>query len=308
MTLQQWNTIKAVSKAKSASKIPPWKVSKLFSSQAQRENTIGTHKSDAGPHEHIFPDFFKYGVRFDPDPSEHNIYRTITISGLPIDMTISTLLEKVRGGLVVDAKLLNIKEIAGSKTALITFFHEHSALAYEEYAESHPRLFNNSSVEVKTLSTPTWPLSVSLRKAIEEHKHTRCLEVYNFPKHISQEKFRNDIRVCPQMNGDRIEYMAQREDGVLELRFSSIDYAGQGFAMFTCFRGYKRCKAIFVQDPCAMPLETLDQGLDGQAKVSKEVCLEPKYVPTEEETGRLVKVEWESEPKVSRGRGVEVEQ
>lgn len=57
MTLQQWNTVKAVSKAKSASKIPPWKVSKLFSSQAQRENTIGTHKSDAGPHEHIFPDF-----------------------------------------------------------------------------------------------------------------------------------------------------------------------------------------------------------------------------------------------------------
>ena len=175
-----------------------------------------------------------------------------------LDMTISTLLEKVRGGLVVDAKLLNIKEIAGSKTALITFFHEYSALAYEEYAESHPRLFNNPSVEVKTLSTPTWPLSICLRKAIEEHKHTRCLEVYNFPKHISQEKFRNDICICPQMNGDRIEYMAKREDGVLELRFSSIDYAGQGFGMFTCFRDYKRCKAVFVQDPCAMPLETLD--------------------------------------------------
>ena len=266
------------------------------------------HKSDAGPHEHMVPNIFKYGVRFDPDPSEHNIYRTITINGLPLDMTISTLLGKVRGGLVVDAKLLNIKEISGSKAALITFFHEHSALAYEEYAESHPRLFNNPSVEVKTLSTPTWPLSFSLRKAIEEHKYTRCLEVYNFPKHISQEKFRNDIRICPQMNGDRIEYMAKREDGVLELRFSSIDYAGQGFGMFTCFRDYKRCKAIFVQDPCAMPLETLDQGLDGQAKVSKEVSSEPEYVPTEEETGRLTKVEWESEPEISRGRGVEVEQ
>ena len=256
----------------------------------------------------MVPDIFKYGVRFDPDPSEHNIYRTITISGLPLDMTISTLLEKVRGDLVVDAKLLNIKEIAGSKTALITFFHEHSALAYEEYAESHPRLFNNPSVEVKILSTPTWPLSISLRKAIEEHKHTRCLEVYNFPKHISQEKFRNDIRICPQMNGDRIEYIAKREDGVLELRFSSIDYAGQGFGMFTCFRDYKRCKAIFVQDPCAMPLETLDQGLDGQAKVSEEVSSEPEYVPTQEETGRLTKVEWEREPEISRGRGVEVEQ
>ena len=94
-------------------------------------------------------------VRFNPDPSEHNIYRTITISGLPLNITISMLLEKVQGGLVVDTKLLNIKEITGSKTALITFFHKYSALTYKEYTESYPHLFNNPSVEVKTLSTPT---------------------------------------------------------------------------------------------------------------------------------------------------------
>ena len=34
VALQQWNTVKAVSEAKSASEIPSWKVSKLFSSQA----------------------------------------------------------------------------------------------------------------------------------------------------------------------------------------------------------------------------------------------------------------------------------
>ena len=94
-------------------------------------------------------------VRFNPDPSKHNIYRTITISGLLLNIIISTLLEKVQGGLVVNIKLLNIKEITSSKTTLITFFYKYSALAYKEYTESYPRLFNNPSVEVKTLSTPT---------------------------------------------------------------------------------------------------------------------------------------------------------
>ena len=60
------------------------------------------------------------------------------------------------------------------------------------------------------------------------------------------------------MNGNRIKYIAKRKDGVLELRFSSINYASQGFGIFTYFRDYKRCKAVFVQDPYTIPLETLD--------------------------------------------------
>ena len=61
----------------------------------------------------------------------------------------------MRGGLVINIKLLNIKEIAGSKTTLITFFYKYLILTYKEYTKSYLYLFNNPSVKVKTLSTPT---------------------------------------------------------------------------------------------------------------------------------------------------------
>ena len=60
----------------------------------------------------------------------------------------------MRGGLVINIKLLNIKEITSSKTTLITFFYKYLVFTYKEYTKSYLYLFNNSLVKVKTLSTP----------------------------------------------------------------------------------------------------------------------------------------------------------
>jgi len=239
---------------------PLWKASRVFSSEERRKETVERHKRNVGPSEHCYPEFFKYGIRFEPDKDERDVYRTILITELPTDTTMHQVLEKLAGGAIVDAKLLDTMKVTGSMSALINFLHEHAAMEYQEYAHSHPVMINNQLANVKALSTPTWPIAANLKAAINDHHHIRCLEVLNFPRQqVSELKLRSDIRVHAQVKGDRVEHINVRKDGVLELHFSSITYAGQGYGMFTSFRLYKGCKTRFVADPCARPVEALDQ-------------------------------------------------
>lgn len=251
------------------------------------------------------PDLLKYGVRFKPDPSERNIYRTILVQGLSSDTTMHQLLQRIRGGKVVDAKLLETSKLIGSISALIVFLHEHAAMAYEEYARSSPLTINNQLVSVKVLNSPTFPTRTGLKKAIEDLQHTRCLEIHNFPRHVSESQLRLDLRVSAHMKGDRVEHLKMRKDRILELHFPSIDYAGQGFGMFTTYRRYKGCKALFVPDPCAQPLETFVRRSTCGTGI-KAACYELESRAIEGSDG-LSKIEPESEPELRRGRGLEEE-
>ena len=237
---------------------PSWKVNSVSSTDNSQERSEAVPKRGMGPAKYRYPELFKYGIRYMPDEEERNIYRTILISNLPADITIHQLLEKVRGGIVVDAKLMDTMKLLGGNSALIIFLHEHAALDYEEHAKCHPIFFHDSLANVRMVSTPTWPIDPGLRDAIDNHQHTRCLEVHNFPRRqITESRLRNDLQMSAQMNGNRIEHLKLRSDNVLEISLTSIDYAGIAFGMFTTFRCYRNCKTRFVADPCAQPLESL---------------------------------------------------
>ena len=224
------------------------------------------HKRSAGSQDFAFPDMFKYGICYTPGSSVRDIYRTISISGLPSTITMNASLKKVRGGMIVSAILLDTTTITGSHTALVTFLHEHSAVLFKDYAVQHPAKFSGHGVKVELLSKPTWPMPISLRKAIYEHGHTRCLHVHYFPCNISPEDLRRDLCVYPAMRSDRIESMDLRGDNVLELQFKSIGEAGKAYRFLTTRRNYQQCKVEFAPDPCAQPLESLA----GQADLSFE--------------------------------------
>lgn len=236
---------------------PLWKVSTIFPSEKLRNETIKIHKHEVGSSGLKFPDLFKYGLRFNPSASIPNVYRTVLFKGLSTDTTLAQLLEHVRGGTVIDAKLLDTEKITGNNTALVVFFCENEALACEDYSKTHPIVVNNQAILVNALPTPTYPMSLNLRTAVEDYRHTRCLEIYNYPRHVPLAALRADLRICPQMEGDRIVHVDMRKDGVLEIHFSAINYAGQAFAMFTSFRLYRGCKAYFMEDPCSQPVESL---------------------------------------------------
>lgn len=236
---------------------PLWKVRGLFRSPSQRDCAIKLHKREAGSNERIFPDLFKYGVRFQPEQDEDNIYRTVVVQGLSPDTTMHQLLQKVRGGRVVDAKLLETSKLLGTNSALIVFLHEHAAMAYEDYARTETLMINNRYVNVKIVDTPTYPTSIPLKKSMENHHHTRCLEVHNYPHQVSEFQLRVDLGVESHGKDSRVEHLRLSSDGVLELHSSSVYYAGRAFGMFSTFHQYKRCKVYFVSDPCAQPVESL---------------------------------------------------
>lgn len=232
----------------------------IFTTLAERDNAISINRREAGAKDLAFPDLFRYGIRYDPHPTEQDVYRTVVIGDLPVAITLEALLQKVRGGSVISAKLCDTLSITGSYTALVTFIRESAASGYEDFAALHPVHFGGQVAKVSMLSTPTWPLTMRLRTAIFDHHHTRCLEVPNFPRHISPLSLRRDLRVCSSTEYDMIEHLAMRDDNVLELRFCSINAAGKAFGILTSYRTYSQCQVKFSSDPCDLPLKTmLDQ-------------------------------------------------
>ena len=238
-----------------------WIGSDIFASTFERERAIRNHQQRTGSQDLRFPDFFRYGLHFDLDRARHNVYRTVLVSGLPSTVTMTSLLEHVRGGLVIEAKLLNTESITGHKTAWIVFQREATARAFVNYAKQATITFKGKAVTVTILQTPTWPISLMLQNSISNFKHTRCLEVHKFPHElISPPALRRELRICHALAWDAIEHVAKRDDGVVELRFSSIKYAGQAFGILTKHSKFRRCMTRFVSDPCAQPLPfTVDQ-------------------------------------------------
>lgn len=293
-------------KVKSATE-PRFTIKEIFSSSRERESAASIHRQSGGPTELRYPDLFKYDIHFTPPKSERDVYRTVIVSNLSPNISLGTLLAQVRGGMLIDAKLLDTVKITGKKSALITFLHEHAAMAFQDHAEDNPVVINGVAANVRVVSTPTWPIRIPLRKAIFDHHHTRCLMVYNFPwKLISNQRLRNDLAVCMEMNTDRLTHLKKREDDFLELHFSSVDWAGHAYGMLSTYKAYQDCTAYFTPDPCAWPLETPEGHL--MASILAETVTESITAPDAESTavdqsGRLAKVEWDKDSEVCRGRG-----
>lgn len=234
-----------------------WNTSRMFDSTNKRENAIELNRRNAGSTDWNFPDFFRHGLSFCPDIHDRDVYRTILISGLPPSVTMNMVLDQVRGGFVVDAKLLGTTSLIGSKSALVVFLREHAAMAYVEFSGNHPIIINKSRAHITLVDTPTWPIPLRTRKAIFDHHHTRCFQVHDMPRDITPAEVRSKLKISPSLNISRVVRMTMRDTGVLELQSSSVDAAGSASAVFTCFRRYRQCSVRFITDPCAQPLETL---------------------------------------------------
>ncbi|KAI4113739.1 MAG: hypothetical protein LQ345_005343, partial [Seirophora villosa] len=236
---------------------PKWSAELSAVSASEREDAIFIHKRCAGATDYLFPDYFRYGIRFRPDPTETDIYRTILVDNLPAGVTVSALLQKIKGGAIQSVKSLDTTSITGRLSALITFVHEKGARAALDHQAQRrgaapPLEFAGVRARVTLLPTPTYPMCKKLQTAITKHAHTRCLAVTNFPRTaVAPADLERDLRVYPAMTTHRIVERKMRADGVLELGFASVDYAGWAFALLTRWHRYRGCKVTFTADPCA---------------------------------------------------------
>lgn len=202
-----------------------------------------------------FPEFLQNGLQFNPPPGSWNVFRTLVISNLPQAATMTELLDKIRGGVVVDAKLLDTSSITGGKTALVTFLHEQAAKALQTYVKEHPITIGNRLAHVSVVQTPTWPIPPNYETALLNGGGTRCLEVRKYPRHISPRDLRRHLHLRSVITWDRIECMALRDDGALAVRFESTASAADARGVFTTHPAFRGCAVRFAPDPCAQPLE-----------------------------------------------------
>lgn len=194
------------------------------------------------------PEFFRYGIRYIPRPIDHNVLRTVLINGLPDNTTALDLLQKVRGGLVLNAQLVQVP--TKGKAALITFLDESAATAYAGFAAKHPIKIHSMTLRVRSLSTPTWPTPHSTLELVTNAKTTRCFEIPNMRKGATLSGVQEVLKF-PGMTTNGLEYSRIRNETTLQLRFTSIQYAIQAYEM------YHACARRWLPDPCAQPVETL---------------------------------------------------
>ncbi|KAI9809381.1 MAG: hypothetical protein M1827_006893 [Pycnora praestabilis] len=237
--------------------INSWDATKPFATLIERKTAIHINRGTAGTEDRLFPDFFRFGVRYVPMHGEPEALRTVLLDNLPNGISTTDILKKVRGGLIISAKLMNTISITGSMSAMITFLYASSAFEYVKFIQQHPLTFYDQTARIEHISTPTWPMSIALRKAIYTYKHTRCLEIHDFPYYIAKKSLKRDLRVCNDLDLDMIESLELDGKATLCIRFSAIQYAGQGFSILSSYHTYRNLKVHFGPDPCALPLETL---------------------------------------------------
>ncbi|KAL8653053.1 MAG: hypothetical protein Q9226_004003 [Calogaya cf. arnoldii] len=244
--------------------LPKWSVLPYMMAVVERANAIMLHHRGAAGKEQDFPGFFKFGIRFRPNSTIGNVFRTVVVDNLPPKFAISTLLLLIKGGAVLDAKLLNTIGIHGRSSALITFVREQAAKAFEDQALVKPFFFDGLQARVVLLPTPTWPMASALQIGVLQHGHTRCLQVQNFPRSIKPAELEKDLKMCRSLTSHSIEAKRLRSDDVLELRFTSIKYAEIAWGIFTSkvLGRYRQCTCKFMPDPCAQPWEEVTQVLN----------------------------------------------
>ena len=284
-----------------------------FTLDPEHQEAYANHRRRIGSSGLLTPDFYRYGIRYTPDKEMEDTYRTILMTGLQQTATISDVLNKVRGGLIVDAKLLNTTALQYSKTALVTFLHSSSATSYHTFTDKHKIIIKNTIPQVTLVRTPTYPVPINILKAITAHKKTRCFALHNFPSNISAATVRQDL-CFKDMTVNGLESARVIDKGVLELRFTSIRHACQAEHLLTSCGRYKGCVLKTLPDPCEGPLEECAGGLekdeftvaDEDFTVSKLLGLEGSSA--DDSAGRLSTSEETSEEAEHRkGRGFEGE-
>lgn len=197
--------------------------------------------------------FLGLWVQYKPGATTQNLHRKVVISGLKSSCSLSEILDQVYDGLIVEAILVNTINITGTKSAIISFFEERSAVAYTDYVSNHLCEIEGKKITARLISTPSWPLSLALKQAIRGKNHTRCLEIQNFPRNISSIMLRDDLEIEHATTLDTIEHMEIASNSTARLRFGSVRAAQQASDHLSSHLKYRGCRLGYATDPCTLP-------------------------------------------------------
>lgn len=203
--------------------------------------------------------FFRYGIQYAPSETDSNYMRRIIISNLPRDIVLKDVLAQVRGGVIVNANLLDTQRLTGGMTVMIQFMREESVKEYLAYTKDHPIHFGSCAqkAEFELVNTPTWPLETGLHPFIISQKQTRCLAIPDFPEDLCAATLERHIAGHYGFRSSSLVDIYTDEQGTLHLEFSSMVDAHFAYSILTQSQLYSELKPIFTLDPCARAIEKL---------------------------------------------------
>lgn len=185
------------------------------------------------------------------------MHRTVIIENLPFETTVADIANKVRGGLVVSIQILDTSKIVNSRTAMVIFFHGQAATNYVDFSSRNQILVGDRKVVITLLTSPTWPMSLDFIAGVRDYKHTRCLVVYQFPRHISDNALKNALCLAECQNSHGIVTIDEINQGSVHVSFYSIEAAHSAFKYLGTSDIFQGCRVFFAPDPCAERVEAL---------------------------------------------------
>lgn len=197
---------------------------------------------------------FQHGLVFLPDEEEENIFRTVTITGIPRQVNMATVLSPVCGGPLYSVQLLRTAHLTGSHTAIVTFLYEEDAHDFIQTASVKNVTYFGNRAKVSLVRTPTYPIPKPLKHFIFKNGHTRCLSISQASDPYTAADLLASLLAWNNVFGNLLESIQELDSGAtFHIRFHSIRAAGQAFFALNQDEDYRDCEIKFVPDPCDRP-------------------------------------------------------
>lgn len=231
----------------------------LYEDEQERGGVLRTHMKSCDQDDHLFPAISKREIAYVPAAGDVKFLRTIHICNLPASITLRDILNRVRGGDVLSAILLNTIKVLGSMSARIVFRDEKAAEEYVSWTKVQPICFPAEDGEeimipaiVELINTPTFPGFRDQHGGI-----TRCLSIPNIPTRIRLRQMEQDLIGYPPIRADGLVEWFLDENQTLHLQFSSTGNAEQAFGILARLPIYRGCDIQRAEDPCSGPIQEL---------------------------------------------------
>ena len=195
-------------------------------------------------------------IRWTPPPGHRHVFRTVLITDLPADLTETEIFDHIAGGVLISLNLIPSLGQQG-KTAIVQFFRDDCAEDFVSFRHDCPLTFDDKPVAINLVQTPTWPIARPIIIAIERHGLTRCLAVYTFPRHVSNDKLKSSLCEVGYRDSHGLVRISEDEFGILHLEFKSIRAAVAAFTKLTTYSLFTGCDVSYATDPCDRPVHTL---------------------------------------------------
>lgn len=164
--------------------------------------------------------FWQHPVRYMPETTDTNLYRTAMIDFLPLNTTIKDVLGLIRGGTLESIQLFPpIGNSTDFKTARVVFNYEIPAMELQLYWMKNGMKVHGQSIRVLVVNEATYPKTRELEKYVFERHYTRLLLIDNVKESI--------ISLLPEVLHRQIERglvveIGQAYDGIPLVEFTSV--------------------------------------------------------------------------------------